>query len=136
MATSGITNNTTTAQAAADPTGATSSIGNQADFLKLLSAQLQNQDPLNPVSDTDFSSQLAQFSTLSGVQQLNTSTAQMVALQQVTQGVSLVGKSVSYNDANNKPATGTVNSVDFQNNQLLLQIGGASVPSSNLTGIQ
>jgi flagellar basal-body rod modification protein FlgD len=137
MATPGITNTpsaaSTSATAASDPSSA---MANQADFLKLLSAQLQNQDPLNPVSNSDFTAQLAQFSTLSGVQQLNTSTQQMLALQQISQGASLVGKSVTYNDANNNPASGTVGAVDFQNNQLLLQIGGKSVPSSNLTSIQ
>jgi flagellar basal-body rod modification protein FlgD len=135
MATSGITN-TPGAAPAADPTGASSALVNQADFLKLLTAQLRNQDPLNPVSNAEFTSQLAQFSTLSGVQQLNTSTQQMLALQQVSQGATLVGKSVTYNDANNNPAKGTVDSVDFRNNQLLLQIGGKSVSSTDLTSIR
>jgi flagellar basal-body rod modification protein FlgD len=136
MATSGVTNTPGAAPAAADPTGATSALVNQADFLKLLTAQLQNQDPLNPVSNADFTAQLAQFSTLSGVQQLNTSTQQMLALQQVSQGATLVGKSVTYNDANNNPAKGTVDSVDFRNNQLLLRIGGKSVSSTDLTSIR
>ena len=58
----------------------------QQDFLNLLTTQMQYQDPENPISDTDFASQLAQFTSLQGVQQLNTSITQMLTLQQVSQG--------------------------------------------------
>jgi flagellar basal-body rod modification protein FlgD len=44
----------------------------QADFLKLMTAQLQAQDPTNPVDNSQFVSQMAQFSTLSATQQLDT----------------------------------------------------------------
>jgi flagellar basal-body rod modification protein FlgD len=44
---------------------------NKADFLTLLIAQLQNQDPLNPLDGADFSAQLAQFSALEQLTQIN-----------------------------------------------------------------
>ena len=44
---------------------------NQAEFMKLLIAQLQNQDPLNPLDSANFSSQLAQFSSLEQLTQIN-----------------------------------------------------------------
>ena len=43
------------------------------DFLTMLVAQLENQDPLNPMDGTDFSAQLAQFSQLEQLMNLNTS---------------------------------------------------------------
>jgi flagellar basal-body rod modification protein FlgD len=46
------------------------------NFLQLLTAQLEDQDPLNPVSPSDFAAELAQFSTATGVQNLNTTMAQ------------------------------------------------------------
>src|SRR5258708_39252608 len=54
--------------------GSTGSISSLAktDFLKLLTTQLQHQNPLNPMSDTDFTTQLAQFSTLEGLDKMNT----------------------------------------------------------------
>ena len=45
-----------------------SALGNANTFYNLLVTQLTNQDPLNPMSNTDLSAQLAQFSTASGVQ--------------------------------------------------------------------
>ena len=76
------------------PTGsAASPLGlSQSQFFQLLTAQLQNQDPLNPVSSTDFTSQLSQLSMLTGIQQLNTSFQQMLQIQQLSQGAALVGK--------------------------------------------
>ena len=44
---------------------------NQAEFMKLLVAQLQNQDPLNPLDSANFSAQLAQFSSLEQLTQIN-----------------------------------------------------------------
>jgi flagellar basal-body rod modification protein FlgD len=46
------------------------------NFLQLLTAQLEDQDPLNPTSPSDFAAELAQFSTATGVQNLNTTLTQ------------------------------------------------------------
>lgn len=116
------------------PSPASSTL-NQDDFLKLLTAQLKHQDPLNPVDSTNFTSQLAQFSTLSGVQQLNTSTQQMLQLQQISQGVSLVGKTVRYGDTDANAVRGNVDAVNLQSGKLLLQIGGKSVSSDQVRSI-
>ena len=43
----------------------------QQDFLTLLTAQLKNQDPLKPMDNTEFLGQMAQFSTVSGIEQIN-----------------------------------------------------------------
>ena len=43
----------------------------QKDFLKLMTAQLQNQDPFSPMENGDFIAQMAQFSTVSGIEQMN-----------------------------------------------------------------
>lgn len=50
----------------------TNALGNEQMFLKLLVAQLQNQDPMNPVDGTQFVAQLAQFSSLEQLISLNT----------------------------------------------------------------
>jgi flagellar basal-body rod modification protein FlgD len=65
-------------------------------FLTLLAKQLQNQNPLEPINSSDFTAQLAQFSTLEGVQNLNTNFSEMLKLQELTQGANLVGKKIQY----------------------------------------
>src|SRR3982751_6672031 len=53
------------------PAGSGQALG-QADFLKLMTAQMQNQDPFNPVDNTQMVAQMAQFSSLSGISEMNT----------------------------------------------------------------
>jgi flagellar basal-body rod modification protein FlgD len=71
------------------PKSATSS--QSPDFMKLLLAQMQNQNPTSPTSATDYMTQFAQFSTVQGITQLNQSISSLVALQGLTQGVNLIG---------------------------------------------
>src|SRR5580704_3850411 len=83
----------------------------QPDFMKLLMAQMKNQDPTNPTSANDYVTQMAQFSSVQGITQLNQSITSLLALQGLTQGVSLIGKTVAYTNAAGKTMSGTVGSV-------------------------
>lgn len=80
-------------------------------FMKLLLAQIKNQDPLKPTDQTDFVAQLAQFSTLEGIQNLNSSVQDIGSMYRSTQALqatALVGRdvlvpgSVGYLDAGSK----------------------------------
>jgi flagellar basal-body rod modification protein FlgD len=51
----------------------------QTDFLALMTAQLKNQDPTKPVDNSEYVAQMAQFSTVSGLQQSNTTLASIAA---------------------------------------------------------
>ncbi len=69
----------------------------QSDFLKLMTTQLQNQDPMDPMDNGDFLGQMAQFSTVTGIEQLSKSfetLAQSLGQNQTLQAASLVGKDV------------------------------------------
>lgn len=69
----------------------------QADFLKLMTEQLQHQDPLKPMENSAFLGQLAQFSTVQGIGDLNTKVSNFSASQssdQVLKGAALVGHNV------------------------------------------
>ncbi|QGU33000.1 flagellar hook assembly protein FlgD [Thermochromatium tepidum] len=69
----------------------------QEDFLRLLTTQLTTQDPTNPVKNEDFVAQMAQFSTLTGIQDLTSSfksLSQTLLQGQALEAASLVGKSV------------------------------------------
>lgn len=71
--TSVLPTDTTTTQAAAKPKTAASDSQNQ--FLTLLVAQLKGQDPMNPMQGSEFVAQLAQFSSLQELTQINASTS-------------------------------------------------------------
>ena len=77
-------------------TGAISSDLGRDQFLQLLVAQLRNQDPLEPVNNENFIAQLAQFSTLEGIENLNASFSDVLALQNLTQGANLIGRTATF----------------------------------------
>jgi flagellar basal-body rod modification protein FlgD len=101
MATTVDTASSAAAAAAASAKAKTASALNDASspdrFLKLLVAQMQNQDPLNPLDNAQVTSQMAQISTVSGIEKMNRSIGDMSAsfaqMQQMT-GTSLVGRDV------------------------------------------
>ena len=69
----------------------------QADFMRLMTEQLSHQDPLKPLSNSEFVAQLAQFSTVQGISDLNTTVSGFTSAltgDQVLKGASLVGHSV------------------------------------------
>ena len=82
----------------ATTTSSASDAGSEDRFLKLLVAQMQNQDPLNPLDNAQVTSQMAQINTVSGIAKLNSTVsglnAQLVQMQAL-QGVTLVGREVS-----------------------------------------
>jgi flagellar basal-body rod modification protein FlgD len=94
MTVGSVTNSTST-----DTSSLTSSSASDGSdrFLKLLVAQMQNQDPLNPMDNAQVTSQMAQINTVTGIDKLNTTVAglssQFVQLQAL-QGASLVGRDV------------------------------------------
>jgi flagellar basal-body rod modification protein FlgD len=63
-------------------------------FLALLMAQMKNQDPLNPLDNAQVTSQMAQLSTVQGVNQMNTQLTQLLSEFQGLQAMSLAGRSV------------------------------------------
>ncbi len=82
----------------ASPTGSAAATQNQ--FMNLLVTQLQNQDPLNPMDNAQVTTQMAQLSTVSGIQQLNTSLQSLMANFQATQSLqsaSMIGHNVLVN---------------------------------------
>jgi flagellar basal-body rod modification protein FlgD len=71
------------------------------DFLRLLIVQLTNQDPTRPLEDKEFIAQMAQFSALEQMYNLNSGFSQVAALVQRSQALSLLGKIVTINILNN-----------------------------------
>jgi flagellar basal-body rod modification protein FlgD len=111
--------------------------GARTDFLQLLVAQMRNQDPLNPVQQHDMLGQLAQFSTLEGIENLNANFRDMLKLQELTQGASLLGRTVSYipNDSEGTLAQDVVEAIQVEDGNLVLTVNGNSVPIDDIEAV-
>ena len=66
----------------------------QTEFLNLLVTQMRNQDPLKPVSDTEFIAQMAQFTSLEQTKAMTTDIQKLRQSYALTQGTGLLGKEV------------------------------------------
>ncbi len=93
-------------------TTGTSKLGKQ-DFLKLLMAQLQNQDPMKPMDDTQMIAQMAQFSALEATQSLQATMQATNNMQSVAQAGGLIGKYVQSSQADGASISGAVTGVNF-----------------------
>lgn len=70
------------------------------DFLKLLLAQLANQDPSSPMENTEFIGQMAQFSSLEQMTNMNTEFSKLASLLHSSEAVNTIGKTVDIEDGN------------------------------------
>jgi flagellar basal-body rod modification protein FlgD len=99
MSVASTSSSTATDQAALAAAGGSQTAADTSNqFLTMLVAQMQNQDPLNPMDNAEITTQMAQIQTVQGVQTLNTSmqglSTQLVQLQAL-QAASMVGKQVT-----------------------------------------
>lgn len=104
------------------------------DFLNLLVLQLQNQDPLEPVKQEQFISQLTEISTLESVEKLNVQFEDMLKVQELNQGANLAGKEVRYLK-DGAVETGLVQEVAFLGGDAEAIIGGSSIPLTSILSI-
>ncbi len=120
--TSTTSTNSTTDTSATSSKKAPGQLGKD-DFLKLLVGQMQNQDPMNP-SSQDFMAQMTQFTMLEQITNLAESTEKLTQNANVTQSLGLMGRTVTYLDADGKGVTGTVDSVAVSGGEPKLTVGG------------
>ena len=118
------------------PTGINSQVAT-TDYLRLLTIQLQNQDPIDPVKQEDFVAQLSQFSMLEGVEGLNTSFESMLKLQEISQGLSLVGKQVNYlNTTTGEMESGKVDEFFVDGGIVNLMVNGKPISVDLIAGVK
>jgi flagellar basal-body rod modification protein FlgD len=80
---------------AAQPTGPASASLGQVDFMKLIIAQMQNQNPLDPQKDSDFMAQMAQFEALNQMTAMSQSMKVLQGVQELTSAAGMIGKTVT-----------------------------------------
>ncbi|MGN6132554.1 MAG: flagellar hook capping FlgD N-terminal domain-containing protein [Nocardioidaceae bacterium] len=122
------------ATATATPASPTDQMGKDT-FLKLMVAQLRNQDPMNPTDSTQFLAQTAQFTSLEKMQDLAAQSSQALNAQMAFGASGLVGKDVTYTAEDGTEATGTVSGVRFTASGPLLHIGDVDVAMNALVAV-
>jgi flagellar basal-body rod modification protein FlgD len=110
-------------------------------LLQIILTQLTSQDPLKPMDNFQFVSQLAQFSQLQQAQSLNDSVTNLLSAQAATQATSLLGRTVDLTagQANAASVTsGVVKAVSFSNGQpsvTILTTGGQTIANISIANI-
>ena len=94
------------------------------DFLKLFVAQLQHQDPMNPMQDQDFMGQMASFSTLEQVTNLAKANETIATTSALSQSVGLIGRTVTWTAADKTTHSGVVEKVNQTDGKPVLTVGG------------
>lgn len=127
----------------------TSSTLDKDDFLKLLVKQLQNQDPSNPMDNSEYIAQLAQFSSLEQMQNVASSIDKLTSITQQSQLIqfnSFVGKTVKYHVANDdatamtdstiESGTSKVTSVQYDGTSAKFVLeNGKTIEASNISEV-
>ena len=102
-------------------------------FLKILASELQNQDPTEPVSNTEYVAQLAQFNSLQQMSSLNGSMSKF-------QAYSLIGMEVSYtatdSSGNSLSGTGIAQSVVTNGNDVYVMVDGNKIKLASITKVE
>ena len=130
-------NNTGNSSSTAITNAANDTLGKDA-FLKLLIAELSNQDPLNPMEDREFISQMATFSSLEQMQNMNKTLESMAEANKFS-AVQYIGKAVAFTKGEGEDAQQTVaivNHVWFEpNGKAILDTTEGEVALEDVEGV-
>jgi flagellar basal-body rod modification protein FlgD len=111
---------------------------NQDDFLRLLTVQLQNQDPLKPMEDAQFMGTMAQFASLEQTRELSQTMGDFTKAQILNSAQIYLGRQVtlSLTDQSGKFISGLVSGVKLVGGVPQITIGGKDYATASVTQIQ
>jgi len=112
------------ATATTPTTNTKSSILDKDGFLKMLVAQMQNQDPSSPMSAAEQTQQMASFTMVEQISNMTAANEQLASAMYVKQAIDLVGRTVTYTDEDEQSHTGVVDSVSTAGGYAKLTVDG------------
>jgi flagellar basal-body rod modification protein FlgD len=116
--------------------GSTSASSIQMDYMKLLITQLKNQDPLQPMDNSQMTAQMTQLSQLQQLETMNTSFSKVLQNEQMGYASSLIGKQVAFvNRADGNAYAGTVEQIAKTDEGIILKVGDYSVNLDDVTAV-
>lgn len=109
----------------------------QEDFMRILLAQLQFQDPLKPMDNQQFVAQMAQFSALEINRQQSEKVDQLLSMQSVDQSVGIIGRNIEMQTGQGSSLAGKVTAVSFRTGEprLTIDINGSSITDVRLSDV-
>ncbi|MEI8088470.1 MAG: flagellar hook capping FlgD N-terminal domain-containing protein [Opitutaceae bacterium] len=108
---------------------------NQQDFLKLLTMQLKNQDPMKPMDENAMVSTMAQFTGLEQSTQMITSLKGLGEDNKMIAASSMIGREVTVTDPAGNQTVGIVDAVENSSTGLQLRMGATLVPFASVTRV-
>lgn len=114
---------------------ATSNTVDKDTFLKLLVAQLKNQNPMSPTDGTQFLQQTAQFTMVESLQSIAAQSATMLASQKASEAVGMLGHTVAGKDADGNDVTGIVTGMHLLDGEPQLKVDGKEISYSTVTEV-
>lgn len=120
------------AAAAKAQANGTSTLLDPQAFLQLLVAQLQYQDPTNPVDTSSFMNQTAMLSQVQSMTTMTSTLTSLAGAQQTQAATSLIGKQVTYSDSTGLPRSGVVSSVSLSGGTATLHVGSDAITLSDV----
>jgi len=108
----------------------------QNDFLKLLVAQMTQQDPLNPKSDIEMIPQMVSFTQLEQSKNMQADIASLRSQQEILQASSLLGRTVEIQDESETVISGTVTAVQMEEGTPKLVVNGSKHGLGDLLSIR
>lgn len=125
------TPSTTSSSSAADPLQGLK----MEDFLKLMITELQNQDPTNPMDNSQIMQEIGQMQSISSTTKLDSTLNSVLLGQSLTTASSMISKKITGTDDSGNPASGAVDSVQISNGVPKLIVAGQSVDMSKVTSV-
>lgn len=104
-------------------------------FMKLLVAQLRNQDPSSPMNTNEMMAQQTQMASLEQLTNMSSTSSEQFALTMRMAAMNIVGKSVSYTDSDGSVVSGSATGASFANSVPTINVGGASVNLDKILSI-
>ena len=106
-----------------------------SDFIRMMVAELENQDPMNPISNTEMLQQISQMRSITSSDRLTTSIESLAMGQALSTASSLIGKTVTGVNTLGNDVEGMVDRVTIENGEARLFIGSSIVNVGNVTAI-
>jgi flagellar basal-body rod modification protein FlgD len=105
-------------------------------FLKLLVTQLKHQDPTKPMEDREFIAQMAQFSSLEQITNLNKEIRSLLKSSESSMAYGILGKRIdSYNPTTKKMVSGIAESIKYADDQVRVMVGKKEVSLNDIHAV-